>query len=181
MGLVLMHLGLERASLVLFIINPPFRSILQGILPSNPSEIISPQNMSVKPKSPTGKIMLLAASVIRRKRPDLRMGIGVRVPSKTLRNALGTEEDCSRYGLFRRKTCQDLPGVCPWFVHRLLFLSADSFFFPSPQGLLPQVSGCRVSFCNPLAHAPKQVGSSLLSLKQSALAAILRLYRPYKR
>jgi hypothetical protein len=83
-------MGVERPTL-LFIINLPFSRILQAILTSQSSKYVSPYNMSVKPKSPTGKIMLLVSSVIRKERPDLRRGIGVRVPTKTLRNSLRIE------------------------------------------------------------------------------------------
>jgi hypothetical protein len=44
--------------------------------------------MSIKPKPPTGRNMLLSTSVIRKKRPDLRKVFNVRISTKTLRNSL---------------------------------------------------------------------------------------------
>jgi hypothetical protein len=68
-------------------------SIAHTILFSNSSKNVSPDNMSINPESPTGKIMLLSASVIRQKRPDLRRGIRIRIATKTLRNALNNQPE----------------------------------------------------------------------------------------
>jgi hypothetical protein len=163
------HLGVERPTLVLFIIYLPFSRILQAILPSHSPKNISPYNMSIKPKPPTGKIMLLVSSVIRKERPDLRRGIGVRVSTKTLRNSLGIKG--LGHCLSRGRARQDsrLPVV----------LAPASFPFPRqlPLAFLPALAttGFRVqpSFCNPPAHAPRQAGSPLLPLNRSASAAIL--------
>jgi hypothetical protein len=137
-----------------------FSSILHTILFSHSSQNVSSDDMSIKPEPPTGKIMLLSASVIRQKGPDLRRGISVRIPTKTLKNSLRVIS--LRLLFVGGRVCQD--SLFTQVLHRPLFAFPTSFLPPAPQVLVPTGSNeQRVSFLRSHARFQAGVASLLLS------------------
>jgi hypothetical protein len=144
-------------------------SIAHNILFSHSSKNVSPDNMSIKPEPPTSKIMLLSTSVIRQKRPDLRRGISVRIPTNTLRNSLrvislrllSLEEELAKIH-FSRGSCTGLSLLPP----RLFFLQL-------PRCLRPQVQTSRGSPSFAPTHASKLARPPFFLFTCSALAEIL--------
>jgi hypothetical protein len=94
---------------------------------------VSSDNMSIKPEPPTGKIMLLSTSVIRQKRPDLRRGISVRIPTKALRNFLRVIS--LRLLIVRGRVRRD--SLFARVLHRPLFAFPTTYLSPAPQVLAP--------------------------------------------
>jgi hypothetical protein len=115
--------------------------------------------MSIKPEPPTGKIMLLSASVIRQKRPDLCRGISVRIPTKTLRNSLRVISP--RLLFVTGRVCQD--SHFARVLHRPPFASPTTFLSPAPQVLAPTgLNEQRASFL--CSRARFQAGGASLLL-----------------
>jgi hypothetical protein len=140
--------------------------IAHTILFSHSPKNVSPDNVSIKPKPPTDKIMLLSASVIREERPNFRRGIGVRFPAKTLGNALRIIS--LRLPFARGGTRQD-SRLCVVLAPAFLCFPS-SFFPPAPRCLRPQdLQGQKST----PAHAPKPAGTPFFLFTRSASATML--------